>query len=115
MPALAPWLISFITGFLAALGRLIMMKAGEWLTAGLLFIGIKFIAYEGVVEPIRNTAANALTGLPGNILQWIGVLRVDQYLTIVFSAYAAALAKRVAFGKSNQPWRPGGTWRRARK
>lgn len=81
-------------GLTAALSRLIFSKAGAWIAAAAVFLGLELVTYSFAIEPLRDAALQAFNGLPAAITQWMGVLRLDQYVTIVLSAYAASVVKK---------------------
>lgn len=90
VPILAP----ILAAVGAWIGRLMFSKLGAWLLAALIFLGIELVAYSVALQPLRAGAENALFDIPESIRQWMGVLRLDQYVTIILSAYIAGAVKR---------------------
>jgi hypothetical protein len=83
---------------LAAIGalfsRLFFSKLGSWIAAAAVFLGLELITYSVAVEPLRDEVISKVLGIPEGIRVWMGVLRLDQYITVIFSAYAAAIVKK---------------------
>jgi len=77
---------------LAGLSRLVSTRLGQWCLSALAFFGIQWAAQEFAVDPILDLIKSSFSGAPGTILQWLGFLNVDRYVTLVASAYGAAAA-----------------------
>ncbi|WP_225562399.1 DUF2523 family protein [Pseudoxanthomonas sp. PXM04] len=75
---------------MAALSRLVGTRVGQWVLAGLAFLGLNLVTQEFVVGPMLNYVQTSLAGAPGDLVALMGYLRIDQYVTIVMSAYATA-------------------------
>ena len=78
----------------ALLSRIFFSKAGAWVAAAMVFLGLELISYSFAVEPLRDAVQSKMLGIPAGIRDWMGVLRLDQYVTIILSAYAAAVVKK---------------------
>lgn len=91
LPALAAPLIAAAGG---ALSRVFFSKAGAWLAAALVFLGIELATGSAIIEPLRDKAAIAWAGIPAEIAAWMGVLQLDRYATIILAAYVAAFVKQ---------------------
>lgn len=91
LPVLAP----LIAGLVAAFSRVIFSRAGAWIAAAMVFLGLELVAYQVAIAPLRQAVADKFAALPASILEWMGVLNLDLYATIVISAYAASAVKRV--------------------
>lgn len=70
-------------------------KLGYFIAAALLWLGINITAVTVVVQPaidmltaMANNAGSAQGDLGAVAFQWMGVLRFDQALTMIISAYA---------------------------
>jgi len=83
-----------------ALGELLLPLLG-WLARTLvvslvaraiLGLGIAFTGYHFLVGPILDAIKGQVTGLPADIGQWLGMLRFDQAITVVCSAYLLRFA-----------------------
>ena len=83
-----------IGGLVAAVGRLLSTKLGGWIATAAMALGIGFVASEALMDPAIAAVQSAAAGVPSVALQWAGVLNLDQYITIVLSAYAAGAIKR---------------------
>lgn len=84
----------FFTALGALLSRIFFSKLGSWIAAALVFLGLELITYSVAVEPLRDAVTAKMLGIPEGIRAWMGVLRLDQYVTIVLSAYAASIVKK---------------------
>lgn len=84
----------FIAALGAFLSRLIFSRLGAWLVSAAVFAGLELASYKLAVQPIRDTVLSAVGGIPAELTQWMGVLRIDQYITIILSAYVAATVKK---------------------
>lgn len=80
--------------FLGALGamlsRVIATRIGQWVVAALVFLGLQFAVNEFAVGPLLNWIKNLISGAPREIIDWLGYLNLDRYVTMLLSAYAAA-------------------------
>lgn len=102
MPAplvLAP----LIAGLIAALSRMVFSKGGAWVAAALVFLGLELAAYNVAIAPLRDEVASRFSALPAAMLEWMGVLNLDMYATILCSAYAASVVKRVLLRRRVAP------------
>lgn len=99
MPFLAP----ILTAAGAFLSRLLFSRLGMWLATALVFIGIEFAAIGVAIPSFRDAISGNLGGLPGELVQWMGVLNLDVYLTVILSAYAAAHAKKAIMRRRTAP------------
>lgn len=61
--------------------------AAEWITRALFGAGLSFAAYHFAVGPYIDQLKGVLSGSGQEVLQWLGLLRFDQALTVIFSAY----------------------------
>lgn len=86
---------ALITALGALFSRVMFTKAGAWVTAILVFLGLELATYSFAIEPMRDTIQTKFFGIPVSIRQWMGVLRIDQYVTIIISAYIASVVKKV--------------------
>ena len=89
----AMFLPALIGAFAAAMGSL----AGRVLIA----LGIGFVTYKGVgagVDVLKARVISSVQGMPADIVGLVGFLGIDQAITIIFSAVAAALSLRLVGG-----------------
>ena len=93
MPVAIPFLAPIITAAGAALSRLVFSRLGPWLAAAAVFLGLELATLGVALPSLRSAIEGQLGGLPADLMGWMGVLRVDVYITIVLSAYAAAHVK----------------------
>lgn len=78
----------------ALLSRIFFSKAGAWIASAMVFLGLELVSYSVAVEPLRDAVTAKMLGIPEGIRVWMGVLRLDQYVTIILSAYAASIVKK---------------------
>jgi hypothetical protein len=67
----------------------------------LLALGFSYFTYTGLnvgVDWIQTQMQSYLSGMPGDILSFLGYLYIDKALSMIFSAFAAALVIRGAAG-----------------
>lgn len=80
--------------FLAAFLGGLISAASSIVGRVLLALGVGFVAYSGITATLdwlqAQVVAN-LQGLPGRVVQLLGVLQVDVSVSILFSAVAARL------------------------
>lgn len=90
LPFLGP-LIAAATG---ALSRLIASRVGMWVVSALGFLGLSFATHTVAIEPMLQMVHSNMAGVGGDIAAWMGVLRLDQYVSVIISAYAVGAIKR---------------------
>lgn len=88
-------LLEFLEPLGGLLSRLMFSKLGQWIASAMTFLGLSFGTTKFGIGALRDYMQNALTGLPGQLVDWMGVLNLDVYCTIILSAYAAAFVKKV--------------------
>lgn len=49
--------------------------------------GLSFAGWHFVVGPILDTVKSQLSGWPADVAQWVGILRFDEAVTVICSAY----------------------------
>lgn len=89
------FLAPLLEGLVALLSRLVFSRIGQWLVTALIFFGLEMASYSVGVQPLRSTIQSHLSGLPADLLAWMGVLKIDQYVTVICSAYLAAVTRKV--------------------
>lgn len=84
----------------AAFSRTIKSKAGEWVTALFVALGIGLATHSLVVDPLLDELRSIAQGSgndAGNVaLQWLGFLNFDKAFTMILSAIAAKESIRAA-------------------
>ena len=70
----------------------VLLSWGGRLLAGL---GIGFLSFTVVLPALSSFVQSYFSDLPPEIFQMVGILRVDQCLTLLFSAAAARIATKV--------------------
>ena len=91
MPA---FLAPLIAAVMAALSRLFASRLGIWLATALGALGLSLATQEVAMGPIMNMVQSSAAGIPAQLAQWLGVLNVDRYITMVLSAFTAGAVKR---------------------
>lgn len=99
MPALVALLVNLLR-------TMLMVKAGVIIAKVLLFFGLAITVHKFAVDPLLDQVRAIVGGGPvgslgATVLAWAGVLKLDQAVTMVLSAYAAAAvirSSRVALG-----------------
>lgn len=81
-----------INAALAALSRLIGSRAGQWIVSIGLWLGIGVAAHTFAVAPLLAKVQGYFSALPVQVVAWLGVMKLDKFFTMVFSAYASAAA-----------------------
>jgi len=85
--------------FLWALGGLLLNLVGSVAGRALLALGMGFVTYKGFdvgVNWLLQQIKDNMNGLPVDIVQFLAFLWVDKAIGMIFSAYAAAAAIRMA-------------------
>lgn len=90
LPVVAP----IIAGAMAAFSRLMSTRFGVWIATALGALGLSFATHSIAMQPIMDMVRSSAGGIGGDMAQWLGVMNVDQYITIVMSAYVAGNVKR---------------------
>lgn len=90
MHLLVPMLIGALASAMASLvGRLILA------------LGVSFITYKGIgagVDVMKNYVVSSFDGMPSQMVSLVAYLWIDKGLTIIFSAFTAALSLKLAGG-----------------
>ncbi|ULU23792.1 DUF2523 family protein [Dyella terrae] len=77
MPALVAWI-----------GEMLLSVVGQLAITALVSVGIGFAANAGVSAIIDSSSIRSMMGAAGPLLGWVAILRIDQCITIVLSAWA---------------------------
>lgn len=96
MPA---FLATLIAAVMAAFSRLMASRLGIWIATALGALGLSLATHEIAMGPIMNMVRSSASGIPADLAQWLGVLQIDRYMTIVLSAYTAGAVKRAFLAK----------------
>lgn len=91
MPA---FLAPLVAAVMAAFSRLVSTRFGMWIATALGALGLSLATHEIAMGPIMNMVRSSASGIPADLAQWLGVLQVDRYITIVLSAFTAGAVKR---------------------
>lgn len=99
MPAL-------IALFLKAVG-FSLVPLGWSLLRGLGFTAIAYVGVSQLMNQAKDFVFNRLSMVPGEWLQIMGLLQIDVYINIVFSAY---IARAVLWGMNSAGGKTGFRW-----
>lgn len=58
----------------------------------LVAFGLAFVSWHFAVGPILDAIKGQLVGMPADIAQWVGLLKFDQAITVICSAYVIRFA-----------------------
>ena len=72
----------------AWIGEMLLSVVGQLALSALVSLGIGFAANAGVSAVIDSTSIRSMMGSAGPLLGWVAVLRIDQCITIIISAWA---------------------------
>lgn len=87
--------------FLPALVGALAGAMGSLVGRAVIALGIGFVTYKGVgagVDLLKSRVISSVQGLPADVVGLVGFLAIDQAITIIFSAVAAALSLRLVGG-----------------
>lgn len=77
----------FTEGLGVWLSKLIITKAGRWVSKTFVALGIGFGSYALLFQPILDWAIGKWQSMPGNIAVWLSALGIDVAISIILSAY----------------------------
>ena len=93
MPALIPALVA---AMMQVLRVLLMAKIGAFIVSALAFFGFTFVVNQYAIEPALSALTGYVSqlgaggGAMGHAMQWAGVLKFDQAISVIISAYTVA-------------------------
>lgn len=88
MPLLAG-LAAILVPILTWVGRILVVSM---IARALIGFGLAFLTWRFAVGPILASVKAQLVGMPADIANWVGLLRFDQAVTVVCSAYLLRFA-----------------------
>ena len=65
----------------------------------LAFFGLAWTTQTVAMGPIMSQVSAHMGGVTGDLAQWMGVLRLDSYVSVVLSAYTVGTVKRAFLAK----------------
>lgn len=92
MPLLAG-LAELLAVLLPWIARVVVVSM---IARALLAFGLSIAVWHFAVGPILDAIKNQLVGWPADIAQWVGLLKFDQAVTVVCSAYVIRFALSTA-------------------
>ncbi|WP_266182155.1 DUF2523 family protein [Dyella humicola] len=72
----------------AWIGEMLLSVVGQMVLSALVSVGIGFAVNAGATGIIDSTGLQSMLGQAGPLLGWVGVLRIDQSMTVILSAWA---------------------------
>lgn len=93
--------------FIAAIGGMLINLVGTLVGRVMIALGISVITYTGMstsLEWLKTNALQAVSGLPSQVIQILGILRVGQCISIVFSAILARMIIQGLQGDTIKKW-----------
>lgn len=82
-----------LAGAGALFSRIIAVRGGKWIAMALFSLGIELAITGAFMLPFIDNARTSMSGIPFAIAEWMGVLRVDVYVSLILSAHAIASLK----------------------
>lgn len=89
--------------FIPALIGALLTFAGSMVGRVLIALGMSYITYKGFdvgVQWLFDQIKLNMSGMPGDVVSFLGWLWVDRAISLVFSAYTAALSIKAIGGAS---------------
>lgn len=93
--------------FVAAIGGMLINLVGTLVGRVMIALGISVVTYTGMtvtLDWLKAGALQAVAGLPAQVIQILGILRVGQCISIVFSAILARLIIQGLQGDTIKKW-----------
>jgi hypothetical protein len=87
-------MLAVLEALFAGLSRLVGSRIGQWVVQLFLFFGVQIVSQHVLIAPVKGALSAAFGGIPSDVIAWIAYLRVDVFLTIIASAYAANAGAR---------------------
>ena len=87
--------------FLAPLGGLLLTLSASMVGRVLLALGLSYITYSGfntAVTWLLDKIKADMNSMPMDVISFLGWLWVDKAISMIFSAYAVAMAVKMAGG-----------------
>ena len=88
-------MFAFLEPLIAALSRLVASRIGQWIVQLFLFFGVQIVAQHVLLSPIKGSLSAAFGGMPAAVIAWLAYCKVDVFLTLIASAYAANVGTRL--------------------
>ena len=87
--------------FVAAILGGLLQIAASLVGRVLLSLGMSFVVFSGInigFDLLKNAVINNMQGMSADVVQFLAYLWVDRALSLIMSAYSAALALKMAGG-----------------
>lgn len=76
-----------IGAFVAALSRLFSTQVGRWIVSAMLFLGLQWVSQKTIGPAFVSAVGGYFSSVDSTLAAWLGMLRLDQYISIYLSAY----------------------------
>lgn len=83
--------------------KLILTNGVRWVIKIFTGLGIGYVSYAMVLQPLLDLAIGKWQSMPGSVAQWLGALGIDVALSIIISAYGFKGAERLLLTRTNRP------------
>ena len=93
----------FLDGLNVALSKLVINKAGQWVTKTFAGLGIGLGSYLMILQPLLDWALVKWQAMPGNIAMWLHALGIDVAISIILSAYGFKGTERLFLRRRDTP------------
>jgi hypothetical protein len=93
--------------FVAAIGGMLINLVGSLVGRVLIALGISVVTYTGMsstLDWLKGNAITAIGGLPGDVVQLLGMMKVGTAISIVTSAIAARMIINGIGGDTFKKW-----------
>jgi len=95
-----PILLAALGPFLLALLRwLLLAKLASFVARMFVTLGIAYVSYEYLIEPLVDKVKDAWNGMPSDIAVWVSAFGVDRCVSIILSGYLLYGVKRLFLSK----------------
>lgn len=86
--------------FYAGLRIFLLANLVGFVVRVLMAFGLYFLVMEPTTDLVMDVLSNRFGLLPPDVADWIGFLRIDDYVSIVMSAYAIVAVSNIVLKKS---------------
>jgi len=84
-----------------ALMGALAVSVGSLISRAIIALGVGFVTYQGItvaIDAVKNRVMTDISAMPADMAGLLGYLWFDKALTLIFSAFAAALAMKAITG-----------------
>jgi hypothetical protein len=73
---------------IAWIGEMLLSVVGQMVLSAMVAVGVGLVASTAASGVIDSSSLQSYMGAAGPLLAWVGVLRIDQSITVILSAWA---------------------------